>query len=79
MALGPGGNHINVVILFNSVKSLILVKTFPSKHSLQNQCFRSKNTVNILIKNMLAAFIGGIAYWATGWELAFGEGKVGHF
>ena len=24
---------------------------------------RSKNTVNILIKNMLDAFIGGVSYW----------------
>jgi len=35
---------------------------------------RSKNTVNILIKNMLDAFIGGISYWAIGWGLAYGAG-----
>merc|ERR1712079_506908 len=35
---------------------------------------RSKNTVNILIKNMLDAFIGGVSYWAIGWGLAYGEG-----
>ena len=64
MAIGPGGNHMNVVILFNLF-------------SLQNQCFRSKNTFNILIKNMLTAFIGGIAYWANGWGL--GEGTVSNF
>ena len=34
--------------------------------------FSSKNTVNILIKNMLDAFIGGISYWALGWGLAYG-------
>ena len=33
---------------------------------------RSKNTVNILIKNMLDALIGGISYWAIGWGLAYG-------
>merc|ERR1719412_2542214 len=33
---------------------------------------RSKNTVNILIKNMLDAFIGGVSYWAIGWGLAYG-------
>ena len=27
--------------------------------------FRSKNTVNILIKNMLDAFIGGVSYWSV--------------
>lgn len=35
---------------------------------------RSKNAVNILIKNMLDALIGGLAYWAIGWALAYGEG-----
>ena len=35
---------------------------------------RSKNAVNILIKNMLDALIGGLSYWAIGWGLAYGEG-----
>jgi len=35
---------------------------------------RSKNTVNILIKNILDAFIGGVSYWAIGWGLAYGAG-----
>ncbi|XP_013415373.1 putative ammonium transporter 1 [Lingula anatina] len=34
---------------------------------------RSKNTTNILIKNMLDAYISGIAYWGFGYALAFGE------
>ena len=38
---------------------------------------RSKNTVNILIKNMLDAFIGGVSYWAIGWGLAYGKGAYG--
>ena len=33
---------------------------------------RSKNTVNILIKNMLDALIGGVVYWAVGWAFAYG-------
>ena len=33
---------------------------------------RTKNTVNILIKNMLDAFIGAVSYWAIGWGLAYG-------
>lgn len=36
---------------------------------------RSKNTTNILIKNMLDVFIGGLAYWLVGYPLAFGEGN----
>jgi len=35
---------------------------------------RSKNTVNILIKNILDCFIGGVSYWAIGWGLAYGPG-----
>ena len=34
---------------------------------------RSKNTVNILIKNMLDAFIAGVSYWAIGYALAYGD------
>ena len=29
--------------------------------------------MNILIKNMLDAFIGGVSYWAVGYALAYGE------
>ncbi|KAK4291048.1 hypothetical protein Pmani_036096 [Petrolisthes manimaculis] len=36
---------------------------------------RSKNTTNILIKNILDVFIAGIAYWLVGYALAFGEGN----
>merc|ERR1719357_1495938 len=35
---------------------------------------RSKNTVNILIKNMLDAFIGAVSYWCIGWGLGYGKG-----
>lgn len=38
---------------------------------------RTKNTVNILIKNMLDVLIGGVAYWAVGWALAYGPGGNG--
>ena len=30
--------------------------------------------MNILLKNMLDVFIGGLSYWAIGWGLAYGEG-----
>ena len=36
--------------------------------------FRSKNTVNILIKNMLDALLGGLTYWMIGWGVAYGTG-----
>lgn len=38
---------------------------------------RTKNTVNILIKNMLDVLIGGLAYWAIGWAVAYGPGGNG--
>lgn len=36
---------------------------------------RSKNATNILVKNMLDAFIAGVAYWLFGWAFAYGEGN----
>eukprot|EP00095_Tigriopus_kingsejongensis_P003363 maker-scaffold557_size137338-snap-gene-0.13 protein:Tk03363 transcript:maker-scaffold557_size137338-snap-gene-0.13-mRNA-1 annotation:"predicted protein" len=33
---------------------------------------RTKNIVNILIKNMLDALIGGVAYWVLGWAVSYG-------
>ncbi|XP_014662261.1 PREDICTED: putative ammonium transporter 1 [Priapulus caudatus] len=41
---------------------------------------RSKNTTNILIKNMVDVFVAGICYWAVGYSFAFGEGNsfIGH-
>lgn len=37
---------------------------------------RSKNTTNILLKNMLDVFICGIVYWVVGYPLAYGEGNA---
>ena len=34
---------------------------------------RSKNTVNILIKNWLDMCIGALVYWAVGFGLTFGD------
>ena len=39
--------------------------------------FRSKNTVNILIQNMLDGLIGALSYWAIVWALAYGPGSNG--
>ena len=46
-------------------------------HLICNLFCRTKNTVNILIKNMLDVLIGGISYWAIGWALAYGSGGNG--
>ncbi|XP_060080863.1 putative ammonium transporter 1 [Ylistrum balloti] len=37
---------------------------------------RSKNTTNILIKNLLDSFISGICYWLFGYAFAFGGGNA---
>ena len=34
---------------------------------------RSKNTVNILIKNLLDCLLGSITYWVLGWAVAYGK------
>lgn len=42
---------------------------------------RSKNTTNILIKNVLDVFIGAVAYWLFGYSFAFGRESnsfIGH-
>uniref|UniRef100_A0AC35G7B3 Ammonium transporter AmtB-like domain-containing protein n=1 Tax=Panagrolaimus sp. PS1159 TaxID=55785 RepID=A0AC35G7B3_9BILA len=36
---------------------------------------RSKNTTNILIKNLLDSCIAIVCYWSVGWALAFGDGS----
>ena len=37
--------------------------------------FRSKNTVNILTKNMVDSLLAGVSYWAVGWGLSHGRGS----
>jgi len=40
---------------------------------------RAKNTVNILMKNLMDMSMGAIAYWAIGFALMFGVTKTGWF
>lgn len=37
---------------------------------------RSKNAVNILMKNILTISIGGLVYFAVGYAIMFGESSV---
>ncbi|XP_076818593.1 putative ammonium transporter 1 isoform X1 [Clavelina lepadiformis] len=42
---------------------------------------QKKNTINILVKNILDSFIGSIAFWGFGYALAYGvpgNGFIGH-
>lgn len=40
---------------------------------------RAKNTVNIIMKNLMDMSLGAIAYWAIGFALMFGVSKTGWF
>ena len=44
-----------------------------SENSFAIHCTRSKNTVNILIKNLLDCLLGSITYWVLGWGVACGK------
>ena len=44
---------------------------------IENGLVRSKNSKNILIKNLFDASIGGIAFWISGFGLAFGVSPGG--
>ena len=46
-------------------------------YNVLNYNFRSKNTVNILIKNLLDCLFGSITYWIVGWAVAYGKGGNG--
>ncbi|XP_062589068.1 putative ammonium transporter 1 [Saccostrea cucullata] len=43
---------------------------------IESGCVRSKNTTNILIKNLLDSFISGVFYWIFGYAFAFGAGNA---
>merc|ERR1711937_272722 len=41
-------------------------------------CVRSKNTMNILLKNVLDACFGALGFWAVGYAFAYGEADGGN-
>ena len=57
-----------IYTLIITVSCIVRIIHFSSSY------LRSKNTVNILIKNMLDALLGGLTYWMIGWGVAYGTG-----
>ena len=72
------GSRIRQVIGYKDVADLytdhITVSCIVRIIHFSSSYFRSKNTVNILIKNMLDALLGGLTYWMIGWGVAYGTG-----
>ena len=66
----------NVDAFFLLVMGLIVFLMQCGFAFLEAGSVRTKNTVNILIKNMLDCLLGSLAYWAVGWS--FAEGPNGN-
>lgn len=40
---------------------------------LESGCVSRKNEMNIMMKNVVDIFLGGITYWAVGYGMSFGQ------
>ena len=75
----PGGEEsdhkkTNVDHFFLAVLGIIVFFMQCGFAFLEAGAVRSKNTVNILIKNWLDTCLGAIVYWAIGFGLTWGDG-----
>ncbi|EDV19694.1 putative ammonium transporter 1 [Trichoplax sp. H2] len=66
----------NVIGIFHIVTGLIVFFMQTGFAFLEAGSVRSKNTTNILIKNVVDMLIGAISYWAVGYAFAFGDGNT---
>ena len=68
-----------IAMLTSDVDEKLYFKLFFTEiiYNLLHYNFRSKNTVNILIKNLLDCLFGSITYWIVGWAVAYGKGGNG--
>jgi len=66
---------VNLDIMFLLVMGMIVYLMQGGFAFLEAGSVRSKNTSNILIKNLLDSFVAGISYWCVGYPLAFGNGN----
>uniref|UniRef100_A0A1I7YPB2 Ammonium transporter n=1 Tax=Steinernema glaseri TaxID=37863 RepID=A0A1I7YPB2_9BILA len=63
----------NTESFFMCSMALVIFFMQPGFAFLEAGAVRSKNTTNILIKNLLDSCIAVIGYWAIGWALAYGS------
>ena len=61
--------------LFILICALLVFLLQPGFGLLEAGAVRSKNASNIMLKNMMDASMGAIAFWAVGYGLANGEGN----
>lgn len=64
----------NLDILFLIIMGMCIVFMQCGFAFLEAGAVRSKNTTNILIKNVMDLFISGVSYWLFGFAFAFGDG-----
>ena len=67
----------NVDAFFLLVMGLIVFLMQCGFAFLEAGSVRSKNTVNILFKNMFDCLLASLSYWAVGWGLAYGANGNG--
>lgn len=73
MILKPNLTHDKASITPNTLR----VYFGNSTSDFDRSIYRTKNTVNILIKTMVDGLIGAFAYWAVGWAFAYGPSSNG--
>ena len=61
-----------VDMFFQVMMSVLVLLMQAGFALLEAGSIRTKNTVNILIKNTLDCLIGGVSYYAIGWGVAYG-------
>ena len=81
-SLGKGDQYVNtpeqaINELLVLVSTAFILQIQLGFAMIENGLVRSKNSKNILIKNLFDASVGGIAFWLFGFGFAFGDSPGG--